>query len=133
MFHYSSDLCFVFVLVLGPNYQFLFFFFFQAEDGIRDIGVTGVQTCALPICDSEVLPGKDGSASQIFGNWYKGKVAGEEMEGWLCPALGLYFKTAPARIFVKIEPLPSGIDPLWHIDQDAPAAVRFVSAPSAKG
>src|SRR5947209_16014657 len=28
---------------------FCFFFFFQAEDGIRDIGVTGVQTCALPI------------------------------------------------------------------------------------
>ena len=25
-------------------------FFFQAEDGIRDIGVTGVQTCTLPIC-----------------------------------------------------------------------------------
>src|SRR3712207_7100478 len=32
----------------------MFFFFFQAEDGIRDIGVTGVQTCALPICN-EVL------------------------------------------------------------------------------
>src|SRR2546422_4649777 len=31
--------------------QFLsiFFFFFQAEDGIRDVAVTGVQTCALPI------------------------------------------------------------------------------------
>src|SRR6266513_4982468 len=28
---------------------FLFFFFFQAEDGIRDRNVTGVQTCALPI------------------------------------------------------------------------------------
>src|SRR2546429_2318468 len=28
---------------------FLFFFFFQAEDGIRDVAVTGVQTCALPI------------------------------------------------------------------------------------
>src|SRR5256886_10375314 len=26
------------------------FFFFQAEDGIRDLTVTGVQTCALPIC-----------------------------------------------------------------------------------
>src|SRR2546430_8469902 len=26
-------------------------FFFQAEDGIRDLTVTGVQTCALPICD----------------------------------------------------------------------------------
>src|SRR2546427_549414 len=28
-----------------------FFFFFQAEDGIRDLTVTGVQTCALPIYD----------------------------------------------------------------------------------
>src|SRR5256884_712398 len=27
----------------------LWFFFFQAEDGIRDVAVTGVQTCALPI------------------------------------------------------------------------------------
>src|SRR5690349_25111404 len=30
-------------------YFFFFFFFFQAEDGIRDLYVTGVQTCALPI------------------------------------------------------------------------------------
>src|SRR3989442_5231503 len=30
--------------------QLCFFFFFQAEDGIRDADVTGVQTCALPIC-----------------------------------------------------------------------------------
>src|SRR5690606_41052211 len=29
-----------------------FFFFFQAEDGIRDFHVTGVQTCALPILSS---------------------------------------------------------------------------------
>src|SRR5690349_1780001 len=29
--------------------MFSFFFFFQAEDGIRDLYVTGVQTCALPI------------------------------------------------------------------------------------
>src|ERR1022692_5032526 len=27
------------------------YFFFQAEDGIRDYKVTGVQTCALPICE----------------------------------------------------------------------------------
>src|SRR5215217_4536613 len=33
-----------------------FFFFFQADDGIRDIGVTGVQTCALPI--SRVRPSR---------------------------------------------------------------------------
>src|SRR2546426_5091444 len=31
-------------------YFIFFFFFFQAEDGIRDYKVTGVQTCALPIC-----------------------------------------------------------------------------------
>src|SRR5437762_11871655 len=31
----------------------LFFFFFQAEDGIRDTSVTGVQTCALPIFQRE--------------------------------------------------------------------------------
>src|SRR5688572_32074017 len=30
-----------------------FFFFFQAEDGIRDLTVTGVQTCALPICERD--------------------------------------------------------------------------------
>src|SRR2546429_51433 len=31
------------------RYILLGFFFFQAEDGIRDVAVTGVQTCALPI------------------------------------------------------------------------------------
>src|SRR2546430_11759534 len=32
-----------------------FFFFFQAEDGIRDLTVSGVQTCALPILRVSVL------------------------------------------------------------------------------
>ena len=45
--------CFCFVLfvlfVLFVVFVFFFFFFFQAEDGIRDVAVTGVQTCALPI------------------------------------------------------------------------------------
>src|SRR5256885_8392248 len=36
-----------------------FFFFFQAEDGIRDYKVTGVQTCALPICPEAKRPGYD--------------------------------------------------------------------------
>src|SRR5918911_2190615 len=39
-------------LSLHPSASSLIFFFFQAEDGIRDIGVTGVQTCALPISRS---------------------------------------------------------------------------------
>src|SRR2546430_11679789 len=37
------------VSALRPRFTFIFFFFFQAEDGIRDLTVTGVQTCALPI------------------------------------------------------------------------------------
>src|SRR6266853_4128289 len=32
------------------DFVIFIFFFFQAEDGIRDLTVTGVQTCALPIC-----------------------------------------------------------------------------------
>src|SRR2546430_12805519 len=36
-------------------------FFFQAEDGIRDLTVTGVQTCALPIL---VAPGLDHNAER---------------------------------------------------------------------
>src|SRR5438270_9253084 len=39
----------------------VFFFFFQAEDGIRDLTVTGVQTCALPILLAGLLdPGVSG-------------------------------------------------------------------------
>src|SRR3712207_7586753 len=35
--------------MVDKSFDISVFFFFQAEDGIRDIGVTGVQTCALPI------------------------------------------------------------------------------------
>src|SRR5256885_6507638 len=46
-------------------------FFFQAEDGIRDYKVTGVQTCALPICDdgvgrsSRLAAGRTGAAPAV--------------------------------------------------------------------
>src|SRR2546430_3929481 len=40
------------------------FFFFQAEDGIRDLTVTGVQTCALPI--SAIAPVKPATAFRRF-------------------------------------------------------------------
>src|SRR5687768_17909705 len=42
--------CYFFFFFFFNFYYFIFFFFFfQAEDGIRDVAVTGVQTCALPI------------------------------------------------------------------------------------
>src|SRR3712207_4405210 len=42
--------CFHELVVWIVLWEVSLFFFFQAEDGIRYIGVTGVQTCALPIC-----------------------------------------------------------------------------------
>src|SRR5947209_10576113 len=47
--------------------QSLFFFFFQAEDGIRDIGVTGVQTCALPISQELSSMKREGVSFPDFG------------------------------------------------------------------
>src|SRR5437870_9593545 len=42
---------------VNTKFGSLFFFFFQAEDGIRDGHVTGVQTCALPIWQLEPRAG----------------------------------------------------------------------------
>src|SRR5882762_9585232 len=44
-----------------------FFFFFQAEDGIRDSSVTGVQTCALPICVSLWVTGMRENLPELPG------------------------------------------------------------------
>src|SRR5688572_32567063 len=45
---------------------FATFFFFQAEDGIRDLTVTGVQTCALPISGMGVLRAAGGGGPRFF-------------------------------------------------------------------
>src|SRR5207244_8393096 len=54
-------------------------FFFQAEDGIRDDLVTGVQTCALPICVRLLIDGvrraeKDGADPQTAAKQLLGEV-----------------------------------------------------------
>src|SRR2546430_4120629 len=57
------------------------FFFFQAEDGIRDLTVTGVQTCALPIlashCVTSFLAARDyvAVASRRALWWYQRAMA----------------------------------------------------------
>src|SRR2546421_4171954 len=58
--------CYSFYFLCHIYFFIFFFFFFQAEDGIRDLIVTGVQTCALPIYFAshmrdalvEVFPGR---------------------------------------------------------------------------
>src|SRR5690606_40602646 len=48
----------------------IYFFFFQAEDGIRDFHVTGVQTCALPISRNT----ENYDALIYVGNWPKPRI-----------------------------------------------------------
>src|SRR5947209_9989702 len=48
-----------------------YFFFFQAEDGIRDIGVTGVQTCALPISEVRTFKGGQPDKTRIYHVYVK--------------------------------------------------------------
>src|SRR5438094_5277557 len=59
-------------------------FFFQAEDGIRDRTVTGVQTCALPICSAAPKQASGGGktsfklAVSIYAGWMPWYYANEE-------------------------------------------------------
>src|SRR5690554_7038247 len=48
---------FLYIFYFVSLFCCVFFFFFQAEDGIRDADVTGVQTCALPISLLQRFPG----------------------------------------------------------------------------
>src|SRR5467141_5042752 len=62
--------------------RFCVFFFFQAEDGIRDSSVTGVQTCALPISSLQILchAGREATALRI-GWAYEQARSEERREG----------------------------------------------------
>src|SRR5438270_505982 len=55
----------------------LFCFFFQAEDGIRDLTVTGVQTCALPIFQFDVV---NDSAALELSKSYRGRRVVDDVE-----------------------------------------------------
>src|SRR5256885_6221495 len=84
------------------------FFFFQAEDGIRDYKVTGVQTCALPISPGDLMTrlyifaddsmrGREaGTPGNVKGTDY---IAAEIKRAGLVPAGedGTYFQTLPLQ------------------------------------
>src|SRR5436309_12164487 len=54
------------------NAEILCYFFFQAEDGIRDFHVTGVQTCALPISMGGSNAGSSIRIYSRMGDWRRG-------------------------------------------------------------
>jgi hypothetical protein len=62
------------------------------------------------------------------GNWYEGDVLGEPMENWLCPALLLYFEKPPKRLYVRCDPLPVGVQPIWN-PPPGEEGRKFVEAP----
>src|SRR2546429_4238243 len=64
--------------------QIVFFFFFQAEDGIRDVAVTGVQTCALPISKSS--QGFDGKGNALPAEMLPSQIQFDGVEFQLAPA-----------------------------------------------
>src|SRR2546430_8212178 len=78
-----------------------YFFFFQAEDGIRDLTVTGVQTCALPIFTGTTLTG-----SKLSFSSYRGKVVVLNFWGsWCVPCR----EEAPILAAVAAKYRPSGV------------------------
>src|SRR5712675_3590210 len=78
-----------------------FFFFFQAEDGIRDVAVTGVQTCALPICAARLA---DSGADRAAALWAR-PGTGQSLDrrgipGALLPVLRVRHLTGQFRLFL---------------------------------
>src|SRR2546422_6647403 len=57
------------------------FFFFQAEDGIRDVAVTGVQTCALPIYHFEITDLDPAALTGATVNWTHGNAIDIDRDG----------------------------------------------------
>ena len=82
--------------------------------------------------DSQTASGQD-ATSPACGNWYSGVIFGEVMQGWLCDSLLLFFGAAPARIFVRVEPLPAGVDPKWRVRDHGPVARQADSEKGAPG
>src|SRR5574344_1789532 len=94
-----------------PGYRwgfYQFFFFFQAEDGIRDDLVTGVQTCALPIFPQLVLV--DGGRGQLNCAYQA-----------LCD-LGLEHTIELAGMAIRLGEILSAGDPVSNfLDKNSPA------------
>src|SRR6266542_6012780 len=125
----------------------LFFFFFQAKDGIRDATVTGVQTCALPIYGDGILRNKDGQAFTFTirtnqGNEERKKVAEIIQERLKEIGVQTDIQTIEWAAFLKeylkqrrfeaiVMGWGTGLDPdqyaIWHSSQVGPDQLNHIS------
>src|SRR3712207_9093397 len=81
--------------------------FFQAEDGIRDIGVTGVQTCALPIFgepDGLVKTIFDAKTGQLLGAHLIGAEVTELIQGFV---IAMNLETTEEDLIHSVFPHPT--------------------------
>src|SRR5256885_16481419 len=112
---------------MHPAIPRLLEFFFQAEDGIRDYKVTGVQTCALPICLGAQLPGLlrspqlvDGLLSIAAGSgyWRDNAPRLKRMVPYfwhvLVPVATRLCGYFPGRRLRKVGDLPAGVMLQWR-------------------
>src|SRR5438093_13576918 len=93
---------------------FVFFFFFQAEDGIRDWSVTGVQTCALPIWAVFQTLNVRGAwtydrctSGGIWRSWSVGRPAGQNGLQTASHTAGLIVDTVSAGTFAVAGIVPT--------------------------
>src|SRR5256884_5310402 len=119
-------------------YDYVFFFFFQAEDGIRDVAVTGVQTCALPICRRESCGSRSASAQSLEHSPRGARVnggggAGDALEGILGCAVQLERErgTEQQAVAVRTAPLPGQhrLEPAGVVSGTAAREIRGAAAP----
>src|SRR3989441_13174576 len=93
----------------------VFFFFFQAEDGIRDKLVTGVQTCALPICPN-TPPGTkvDANGCPVSNEVVRAQPGDEDGDGVpdtldKCPHTPAGAKVDAQGCIILFQPQPAGL------------------------
>src|SRR6266850_3328538 len=84
------------------------FFFFQAEDGIRDYKVTGVQTCALPI---SALRLGDARGALVLANRRFDAIVSQPSHPWTAGASHLYTREFFALVHSRLT--PEGVFVQW--------------------
>src|SRR2546429_2316511 len=89
--------------MVGVSVWLPFVFFFQAEDGIRDVAVTGVQTCALPI--SSGIAGRPAlSLDKVGGRVFENRTLQTAVLFALLGSLATYFVAYRGAAVVRSSP-----------------------------
>src|SRR2546429_2840738 len=107
------------------RYASVLFFFFQAEDGIRDVAVTGVQTCGLPIFNAQVqlLTAQSTRLQALFG--YNSSLAEfDRATGAQSTFHEMFANLTPRATQTKTYYTGSGVDAEGHPKHADDSAVR---------